>query len=420
MNFLKTFTVAIYLAGSAFVPLLVFSQNMNNPYSIYGIGDIDNRMYNRTSGMAGTGMATKASTDLVDNNPAAISGLPRSFFLLHASGVGKTVQYSGEGIDQTNNNNKDFWIKGITLAVKVNKFWASSIGFKQFTNVNYLFNGIKNVLGDNETYSAEYSGDGGLNDYYWTNAVSLGKHFSVGIKSSIIAGGINQTETIVNAASTNTIQTTQRDYFGDPRFEYGAIYASSINKNWDLSLGGKFINKTRLSSERTLTVMQNATVILNDEFIKNDRFILPQTYSMGISLLHDKKTRFAADYTFENWSPLNIRGDGWSLTNSNKVSAGVEISKHAQQWGQLVEKSYLQFGAFISNSYLQVNNTPVNEFGITAGMGGSISSNLLYAISLEGGKRGTTTGGLIRENFFQFTVSLTYRDFLLSKGRKYD
>jgi hypothetical protein len=45
---------------------------------------------------------------------------------------------------------------------------------------------------------------------------------------------------------------------------------------------------------------------------------------------------------------------------------------------------------------------------------------LLYALSIEGGKRGTTAAGLIRENFFQLTISLTYRDFLFSKGKKYE
>ena len=420
MNFSKAFTVFIYLVVAGVVPMFAFCQNMNSPYSIYGIGDIDNGMYNRTSGMAGTGMAIKSYNDLINNNPASISGLPRSFYMLQVSGVGKTVQYTGDGTDPANRNNKDFWIKGITLAVKVNKFWASSVGLKQFSNVNYKFSGEKNVIGNNETYSADYTGDGGLNDYFWTNAVSIGKHFSLGVKSSIIVGGINQTETIANAACTSSVETKQRDYFGDPRFEFGGIYSSAINKNWDLSLGGKFINKTRLSSERTLTVTQDNSVIVNDNFIKNDRFYLPRTYSMGISLVHDKKTTFAADYTYENWSALNIGGDGWNLINSNRVSAGMEFSKYVQQLGQPAEKSYLQFGGFIGNSYLQVNNTTVNEFGISAGMGGSISGSLLYNLSLEGGKRGTTKAGLIRENFFQFTISLSYRDFLFSKGRKYD
>lgn len=410
-----------FLIVSGFASSVALCQNMNSPYSIYGIGDIDHRVYNRTSGMAGTGMATKASFDLVNNNPAAIAGLPRSFLLLSAAAVGKTVQYAGTGVDASNRNNRDLWIKGITLGIKINKFWASSIGFKQFSNVNYNFTGTKGVVGDNDTYSAQYTGDGGLNDYYWTNAVSLGKHFSVGVKSSIIAGGINQTETIVNTVSSSTIQTKQLDYYGDPRFEYGAIYSTPINKNWGLSLGGKFINKTKLNSERTLNVMENSTVLVNDEFIENNHFFLPKTYSAGITLVHKNRTTFAADYTFENWSPLNIFGNGWSLVNSNKVSAGVEIAKNVQMFGQTVQKSYLQFGGFYTNSYLDVNNTLVNEFGITAGMGGAISKNLLYSVSAEGGKRGTTVNGLIREGFFQLTFALTYRDILISQKRgKYD
>ncbi len=163
--------------------------------------------------------------------------------------TGKTVQYSGEGINATNSNNKDLWIKGITLAVKINKFWASSIGFRQFINVNYTFSGSKSILGNNENYSAVYEDDGGLNDYYWTNAFSVGKHFLVGIKSSVIAGNINQAETIINDAA-NAIETKQQDYFGSPGFEFGAIYSGSINKKWDFSVGDKFINKTRLGSER--------------------------------------------------------------------------------------------------------------------------------------------------------------------------
>jgi hypothetical protein len=417
MSVKKIFRV---MTGLSFVSLQSFSQNMNSPYSIYGIGDIDSRVYNRTSGMAGTGLATRSTNYLINNNPAAISGLPRSFYLLNISATGKTLQYFGEGVDETNRKNKDLWLKEIELAVKINKFWASSAGFQQFSNVNYKFSGSKNVLGNNEIYSAVYEGDGGLNDYHWTNAFSLSKHFSFGIKSSIIAGSINQTETIAKDAAGNSIETKQQDYFGSPRFEFGAIYSGAINKKWDLSLGGKFINKTRLGSERNLTVTENNTVILNDNFIKNDRFYLPRTYGIGISLTHNKKTSFAADYTYESWSSLNISGNGWRLINSNRLSAGVEIAKHTDQWGQAVEKKYFQFGGFISNSYLRVHNEPVNEFGITAGMGGKLNNNLLYTLSIEGGSRGTTKANLIKENFLQLTLSLTYRDFLFSKGRKYD
>ena len=370
--------------------------------------------------MGGAGLATKSGEYFIDNNPAAISALPRSFYFVNAAFAGKTVTYDGQGVDQANRRNRDFWVKGIALGVKINKFWASSIGFNPYSNVNYNFSGTKSVIGSNDTYNAVYEGDGGLNDYHWINGFAIGKHISLGLKSSIIAGGINQTETINNAAVLSSIQTKQQDYFGSPRFEVGGIYSVPVDKKWDVSLGGKYASKTRLGAERTVTVTENTTTILNESLNELNRFYLPQTYGVGINITHNKKTTFAADYVFENWSPLNIKGDGWSLTNSSRFSAGMEFVQHMDVRGQLIEKRYFQFGGFVNNSYLQVNNTAIDEFGITAGMGGKVTGNLLYTLSLEGGKRGTTANNLIRENFLQFTFTLTYRDFLFSKGHKYD
>jgi hypothetical protein len=202
---------------------IAFSQNMNSPYSVYGIGDIDFRAYNRTSGMASTGLALSSSFYMIDNNPASIAGLPRSFYLVDVSAVGKSVQYKGDPISTGNSNNKDFWIKRFGLTVKLNKSWASAIGIRQFSNINYKFKGSKTVEGATTTYITDYEGDGGLNEYYWNNAVSLGKHFSLGLKSSVIAGAINQTETVSDDALQSVLTTTQQDYFGQLRFQAGAL-----------------------------------------------------------------------------------------------------------------------------------------------------------------------------------------------------
>ena len=86
----------------------------------------------------------------------------------------------------------------------------------------------------------------------------------------------------------------------------------------------------------------------------------------------------------------------------------------------LMEKRFFQVGGFYNSSYLQVRNQPVKEFGVTAGMGGIIGNGLLYTLALEAGRRGTTQQKLIKENYVQLTFSFSYRDFLASKGRKYD
>jgi hypothetical protein len=398
----------------------VFSQNMNNPYSVYGIGDIDHQVYNRTSGMGGTGLAIKSSESLIDNNPAALTGLPRSFYMAHAAITSRASAYSGDPIDASNSNNKDMWIKRFALAVKINGFWASSIGFQQYSNVNYKFSGTRFMEGSVTTYKTAYEGDGGLNDYYWTNAFSIGKHLSVGIKSSVIAGAINQAETLNDETLQSTITTKQQDYMGDLRFQGGLLYELKLNKKWDLAIGGKYAPKTTFSSQRSLTITENNEIIVNDEYVKSDWFYLPQSIGGGLALKRNKKTTFAIDYMQEDWSSLHIKKNGWQLINSNRLSAGVEFSKLKNKAGKEVDYRFVQLGGYFNNSYLQVRSTPIREYGITIGTGGALGNNLLYSLSIAGGIKGTTSSALIKETFIGITMNLTYSDFLFSKGRKYE
>jgi hypothetical protein len=398
----------------------VFSQSMNSPYSVYGIGDIDNNVYNRTSGMAGASLAIQSPGYIINTNPAAITGLQRSFLVVNIMGAGKTSTYKGDPITSGNNKAQDFWIKGFSVATKINKFWASNVGISQFSNVSYKFSGNRMVEGSTDIYSSSFEGEGGLNEYYWNNAVALGKHFSFGVRSSMIAGSIDQKETVYDDALQSTIVTAQKDYFGDLRFQYGGLYKTSLGKNWGFSFGGRYSAKTNLSSERTLTVTENDASVVDERFIKADRFILPQTFAAGFAFTHKQKTTFAVDYTHENWSVLKVKGAGWHYTNSDKVSAGVEFSKLKQQWNTTTEKKYYQLGVFYNNPYLVVKNTPIKEYGLTAGMGGRLGNNLLYGLSGQFGVRGTTVNNLVKENYFQFTFTLSYMDFLFSKGRRYN
>lgn len=418
---MKLIKQPLFLFASLVTGAPLMAQNMNSPYSIYGIGDIDPKSYNRTSGMGGAGLALNSSYYMIDNNPAAIAGLFKSFINVDAAFTGKTVRYSGSPIDADNSNNKDFWIKKLSLAVKINNFWATSIGFGQFSNVNYVLTGTKTVNGSLTNYNAYYEGDGGLNEYYWTNAFQLGKRFTFGVRSSLIAGSINQTETVTDASLTTAVSTKIQDYMNKARFQFGGIYTQPLGKKWDLSFGGKYIPRVDMKSDRGLTVIDGSTTIVDDDFIKTDRFSLPDTYAGGIALKKQNKITYALDFTHEDWSSLKIKDNGWQLINSNRIAGGVEFSRQATTWNkQSFEKGFFQFGGYFNNSYLQVRNEPIREFGITAGMGGFISTNLFYTLSLEAGSRGTKTQNLIKENYIQATVTLSYRDFLQSKGRKYD
>lgn len=139
----------------------------------------------------------------------------------------------------------------------------------------------------------------------------------------------------------------------------------------------------------------------------------------GIAITHNKKSTFAADYTYENWAQTGLQGNGWQMVDNNRISAGYEITREVNKLGKLPFERSIQVGAYYNSGYLYVNNKQISDYGVTIGTAGNIR-NLLYNLSLDVGQRGTRSANLIRENYFQFTLGLSYRDFLLSKGRKYD
>lgn len=422
INMRKTTVLKIFLMA-CFANLLsstVWSQNMNSPYSVYGIGDIDYKSNNKTNGMGGTNLSLQSSSFILNNNPASVAGLERSFLVVSLSGAAKSSVYKGDAINTGNSANQDMWIKGLSLGTKINKVWSANIGISQFSNVNYKFTGSKATEGSTTKYSTYYEGDGGLNEYYFVNAFSLGKHLSLGVRSSFLIGSINQSETIYDSVLETSIVTKQQDYLNNFRFQAGGIYTAAIGKKWDFSLGVKYIPATRLAANRSITVSQDGVAVVEDQFVKSDRFWLPKTYAAGISLVHKKKTTFSADYTYEDWSSYKTSGNGWKLINSQRLSAGVEFSKQVSYWNQPVQKKFYQLGAFVSNSYLQLKGTPIKEVGFTSGMGGRLGNSLLYSLSAEYGIRGTTRSSLIQEKYFELSFTLSYRDFLFSKGRRYN
>jgi hypothetical protein len=412
----------IVLAG-VFVVLMIpaNAQNLSSPYSVYGIGEIQNSYPDRSSGMANTSVSLISTPGFILNkNPASLIGLERSLGQVDLALVAKTVNFSGTPITSSNSSGKDMTIKRVSLSARLNNHWASSVGFMPFSYVNYSFTGQKSIEGSTGTYTGTYEGNGGLYNIFWNNAFALGKHVAMGLRSSFIFGSINQTETIEEASSGIPVVSQVSNYYNNFRFEYGAIYKGKIDKNVGFSLGGKVTTKTDLRTDKTLTVTEGSSAVVTNKDLGTGTFTLPWQFDAGFSVTNKGKSTFSVDYSYAKWDGINPGGTTWTMVNSQRLSAGVQFSKQVQRFGLVAEKNYFQAGVFTGQNYLQVKGQQIKEFGATAGYGGYLSRGLSYGLSLEGGRRGTIANGLIRENYVQFTIALSYREVLYSKGRKYD
>ncbi|MEO5684840.1 MAG: hypothetical protein ABIQ88_19515 [Chitinophagaceae bacterium] len=413
---------------SAFIAVLLlsygslYSQNTNSPYSILGIGDIETNYYNRTSCMANTGLAYRSEKYLVNNNPASYTALQQQFFSFELSGRGQFINYTGSPLNGTSASGKDFAIKRLSIATKINTWWGSSAGILPYSTANYEFNAVKNIQGTSATVPVTYDGIGGVNQVYWGNAFQLFKHLSVGVNVSYLFGSLTQTETLATEGLQTTLTTARQVFLKNFNFTYGAQYYLPVSKRWDVNIGGTYSPGSKLAADATVVVTDNSTQVSSStDNTMAAGFKLPNASGIGFSITKDKKYTLNADYKYQAWTATNYTGLNYSLKNSNRASLGFEVSNKKSYFNNvLFEKNYIQAGVYYGSSYLDIKGQQLQERGFTLGYGVNSKRNLLgFCIGLDAGQRGTRQAGLIKENYINFTFTVSYRDFWRTKGTKY-
>ncbi len=392
-------------------------QTNNSPYSIIGIGDIEDNYFNRTSGLSNTGIAYRSNRNLINNNPASFSALDNQFFVGEIGTRGKYTGYYGTPIDPLNNNSTDITFKRFVIGTKVTRHLGTSVGLVPYSSENYEFNAPQPVLGTNgETANSYSQGFGGLHRVFMANSYEFFNHLSLGIDASYLFGSISQ-KTILQ--STNSyISTNKSTDYGNLYFDYGLQYYGKLNKKWDFSIGATFANKTDLYPQYSIIILAADSSQLYNQPQLQHNFSLPVSYGVGISLTKNKKYTFVADCKYQGWSALKYSGYNYSLQNSNRISAGFEVSKKKNIYNNFYETSYFQTGLYYSNSYLNVYGQQITDMGATIGFGVNAKrSGLGYTFTLQYGIKGSQSNGLIQERYGSITIMLSYRDLWYTKGK---
>lgn len=103
----------------------------------------------------------------------------------------------------------------------------------------------------------------------------------------------------------------------------------------------------------------------------------------------------------------------YSFKNANQLSGGIEYTKKKSEpfRNQLImfDKYFFQVGGYYNNEYLVLRGQQIKDAGITLGVGiNSFSTGLGTMFNVQLGTRGTTANNLIRENYFQVGVTISY------------
>ncbi len=399
------------------------AQGNFSPYSQFAVGDLDDNYYNRTSGLANTGEAYRNNRFLINNNPASLSALTNQYLVVEMGIRGSLINYYGQPVSTASNQSGDITFRKLSLGIKLTKHWGSSIGLTPFATQNYEFN-VPADLGTiaGQTANNFFSGHGSVNKVYWANSYEFFNHVSIGVDAGYLFGQLNQKNNLQNfAAGPTLISTTNNIDLSNLYMGYGLQIYGKIGKHWEYSVGGTFSPRTDLFAESTRQSLNSDSVAVATEVLSRSYQPFPMAYGAGISITRDQKYTFLADYKYQGWGGLNQPTTGYTLINSNKVSAGFEISKKKILYNTRVELSYFQFGAYYGDTYLQVYGQPIKDYGITAGFGvNGLKNPLAYSVVLQYGIRGTQSNNLIEERYTNVTFMLNYGAILFTKGRKYD
>src|SRR5580704_14453515 len=130
---------SLLIAVLAVSSLRLMAQNNNLPYSQLGLGTLDDGYYNRTSGLANTGIAYRSNRFLINNNPASFSGLTDQYFTMETALRGQYISYAGTQVNVASTESADLTFRKLVLGIKITKHWGSSIGLLPYSTQNYEF-----------------------------------------------------------------------------------------------------------------------------------------------------------------------------------------------------------------------------------------------------------------------------------------
>ncbi|MDE3057237.1 MAG: hypothetical protein KGJ59_04700, partial [Bacteroidota bacterium] len=415
-NISRTVTMKRMIFSFAFLPALFFAPSLfagnGSPYSRYGVGEPSLFMSTRSEGMGGTGLALLTGNDINLVNPAALAYIGRTQ-------LSADFQYSGramnDGTQSTFLSSGNFQNFTVAFPVYHPDNIVCSLGASPFSTVAY--SAVDTRSSGLYSYSEEYDGSGGLTDAQFSLSVSPLKDLFLGATTHYIFGALRSRHSLTFTSSSYYSSESDRTVNADGfAFTFGGIYSGidqvlNFSEKKNLNLGFIFFTGGKLTADDMTTsnyITQQETSATASGTIK-----IPLGFGIGAAYRVNNQTVLTGDVQYHDWSRYTEFGTHPAeLKNSTRFGIGAEWTREHNSTSPYLDDVAYRFGAYINASQLQINGTPINEYFLTAGLTYPVSLAAKLDIGLEYGIRGTTTSGLLRENIFRMTFSLSANELM--------
>lgn len=378
--------------------------------------------------MGGINAGLRSQWFINPQNPASYTAFDSASFLFDGALYAKMSTFKIDTLSQPSNYAS---ISYIAMGFPITRWLRTSIGLQPFSSVGYTINNNQSVEGFGNT-RFEFQGYGGLSQAYLGGGFKLTKDFSAGFNMSYIFGSIDKIRNITFPDSSYIFSSriselsNIKGLYLDLGLQYHHAYSNGRFWNAGLTyVPGQSLNVTsdRLAvmySHDYSTDLDEMRDTVEYETGSKGTINLPQSIGGGLTFGKGEKWMAGADVKWQEWSSYTYLGKSDSLKNSLSLSAGGQFRPATNDISSYWKRITYRAGARFNQSYLYLNNTRINEFGISFGFGLPMKkTRSTLNIAFEAGARGTTQNNLIRENYFRFSLGASIFDRWFLK-RKYD
>lgn len=375
------------------------AQLTSSPYSIFGMGSIEENGLGESRGMGGTGIAFMLGHSVNFLNPASYNGLDSLATVFELGLFGKYTSYN------TTDNTQgrfDATVNSIAMGLKPGRRLATSFGITSYSSVGYNINSQSPVEGTVQTYNKTFSGEGGVNQLILGNSYKIANNLFFGINVIYLFGTITHYES--SAAFNYSLKDLT--YVSNINLNYGLNYRI-VNKEWKYNIGLIYNNGKTLTTSDVSTITANNTI----ETIKSTTHLykIPKDYGIGLAAEKDF-FKVGIDYELKRWKDINFSNPLLNTRNSNRISLGVEIPSLGLYRGT-TKMIFYRFGAEYCESYMIIDNVPINYRSVSFGAGLPVRGALsVINLAFEIGQNGSKQNSLWQENFYTLHIDVSLKD----------
>ncbi|HSD08589.1 hypothetical protein [Flavobacterium sp.] len=383
-----------------------------SPYSFFGLGESKFKGNLENRSMGGLNIE-QDSLHINILNPASFAALKLTTFTIGGNYTSTKLK-SDSDTGNAQRTTLDYLAIGLPLG-KV----GVGFGLMPYTSVGY---NIQSTNSEPDGANNVLKGTGGLNKAFFSIGYTIVPNLVVGADIQYNFGRINNSNLeYLTGVVVGTEEKNKADLNGMAA-NFGVMYKHKINKQTNFYSSLTYTPQSKLSTTNTKTVStvsysENFDVKVVDALDEKKTIThlsVPDKVSVGFGVGKTRKWLLGTQMTFQSAGDLNSdfnTVDNVSYGKLSSYSLGGFYVPNYNVFSKYFQKVVYRGGLKYTKTGTIINSEEIDEKALTLGFGmpiiGSISN---VNVGLEYGIRGTTSNGLVQENYFSLAVSFSLND----------